>query len=381
MPCLNEAETLSFCIKEANDALAAASLSGEVIIADNGSTDGSQRIADEVGARVIAVRERGYGSALRGGIADARGEFIVMGDADASYDFSHVPRFVEALRSGADLVMGNRFLGGVEPGAMPWRHRYIGNPVLSWIGRLFFKCPAGDFHCGLRGFRKDAIEGLQLSTTGMEFASEMVIKATLQGLRIEEIPTVLRPDGRSRPPHLRSWRDGWRHLRFMLLYCPRWLFLFTGFLFFAVGMLVMGAIGILGRIEFGSLALSVNTSLSAAMLGLVGFQLLIIGTFARQYASAVGLQPPNPMVQQAEERFSLEVGIALGLGALVVGGGLFVSAFLAWRSAGFGPMSAELTISRVIPAVTLGMIGVQTIFGSFLLSMIGLMPKHSSDTK
>ena len=304
-----------------------------------------------------------------------------MGVADASYDFSHVPRFVEALRSGADLVMGNRFLGGVEPGAMPWRHRYIGNPVLSWIGRLFFKCPAGDFHCGLRGFRKDAIKGLQLSTTGMEFASEMVIKATLQGLRIEEIPTVLRPDGRSRPPHLRSWRDGWRHLRFMLLYCPRWLFLFTGFLFFAVGMLVMGAIGILGRIEFGSLALSVNTSLSAAMLGLVGFQLLIIGTFARQYASAVGLQPPNPMVQQAEERFSLEVGIALGLGALVVGGGLFVSAFLAWRSAGFGPMSAELTISRVIPAVTLGMIGVQTIFGSFLLSMIGLMPKHSSDTK
>ncbi|MEP3480174.1 MAG: glycosyltransferase family 2 protein [Fuerstiella sp.] len=381
MPCLNEAETIKKCVLEIQQAFRDGNLCGEVLVADNGSNDGSQQIAEELGARVVQVPEKGYGSALQGGIATARGEYVLMGDADASYDFSHIPRFVDALRDGADLVMGNRFLGGIQLGAMPWKHQYIGNPILSWIGRLFFKCPAGDFHCGLRGFRKDAIERLGLSTTGMEFASEMVIKATLQGLRIEEIPTVLRPDGRSRPPHLRSWRDGWRHLRFMLLYCPRWLFLFAGFVFFAVGILLVGAIAVLGRVELGGLALSVNTSLSAAMLGLVGFQLLTVGTFARQYASAVGLQPPNPMVQQAEERFSLEVGIVLGLGASLVGGGLFVSAFLAWRSAGFGAMSAELTVSRVIPAVTLGMIGVQTIFGSFLLSMIGLMPQRSSETK
>lgn len=374
MPCLDEAETLAVCIQEAQQAFLDGNIDGEVIVADNGSTDGSQQIAEDLGARVVNVVNKGYGSALRGGIAAAGGKFIVMADSDASYDFSHTPRFIDTLCEGHDLVMGNRFLGGIEPGAMPWKHRYIGNPVLSGIGRLFFHCPAGDFHCGLRGFRKDAIEGLELSTTGMEFASEMVIKATLQGLRIAEIPTVLRPDGRSRPPHLRSWRDGWRHLRFMLLYCPRWLFVFSGMLLFVVGMLVMAAIAVMERVPVAGVSLNVNSSLAAAMTSLVGFQLLITGAFARRFGSAVGVLPSNRLLDRVEGGSSLELGIVMGLLVLLLGGGLFVSAVLSWREAGFGQMGSGLTVSRVIPALTLVMIGIQTVFGSFLLSMIGLMP-------
>lgn len=376
MPCLNEAETLASCIQEAMQSFRDGNIDGEVIIADNGSTDGSQKIATDLGARVVHVTEKGYGSALRGGIDAARGRFVVMADSDASYNFSHTPRFVEKLREGHDLVMGNRFLGGIEPGAMPWKHRYLGNPVLSGIGRLFFRCPAGDFHCGLRGFRKDSIDGLALSTTGMEFASEMVIRATLQGLRIAEIPTILRPDGRSRPPHLRSWRDGWRHLRFMLLYCPRWLFVFSGMLLFVVGMLFMASIAVKGALPIGGVSLSVNSSLAAAMVALVGFQLLILGTFARRFATAIGIHPPNSFLRRVEGGASLELGILLGLAALVCGGGMFTSAVFSWRDAGFGEMSSALTVSKVIPAVTLVMIGIQTVFGSFLLSMIGLIPKR-----
>lgn len=235
MPCLNEAETLAACIAEAQAALKEADIEGEIIVADNGSTDGSQRIALAMGARVVEVTRKGYGNALSGGIEAAAGQYIVMGDADASYNFSHIPRIVESLLDGADLVMGNRFRGGIAPGAMPRLHRYLGNPVLTGIGRLLFRCPVGDFHCGLRGFSKAAYRRMELSTAGMEFASEMVIKSTLKGLRVTEVPTVLRPDGRSRPPHLRSWRDGWRHLRFMLLFCPRWLFLFPGLFLFLGG--------------------------------------------------------------------------------------------------------------------------------------------------
>ncbi|MEQ9407785.1 MAG: glycosyltransferase family 2 protein [Fuerstiella sp.] len=378
MPCLNEAETLATCIQEAQQAFLDGNINGEVIIADNGSTDGSQQIANKLGAHVVNVTDRGYGSALRGGIKAARGEFIVMADSDASYDFSDTPRFVAKLREGHDLVMGNRFLGGIEPGAMPWKHRYIGNPVLSGIGRLFFRCPAGDFHCGLRGFRKDSIDALALSTTGMEFASEMVIRATLQGLRIAEIPTTLRPDGRSRPPHLRSWRDGWRHLRFMLLYCPRWLFVFSGMLLFVTGMLTMATVALMERVPLGGMSLNVNSSLTAAMVALVGFQLLIVGTFARRFATAIGMHPPSSFLQRVEGGASLELGIALGLAALLCGGGLFASAVLSWQEAGYGQMSSAITVSRVIPAVTLVMVGIQTVFGSFLLSMIGLMPKPPS---
>jgi len=256
---------------------------------------------------------------------------------------------------------------------MPWHHYWIGNPILSGIGRLFFGCPVRDFHCGLRGFRKDAIERLQLSTTGMEFASEMVIKATLQGLRITEIPTTLRPDGRSRPPHLRSFRDGWRHLRFMLLYCPRWLFVMTGMTLFVPGLILMTAIGFSGGLQIAGTELSVNTSLAAAMVALVGFQLLITGTFARQFAAAIGIHPRQPTRNRMERHASLEGGIVLGLVAVTVGAAWFGSAFLIWRGVGYGPMTAELTVSRVIPSLFLCMVGIQAVFGSFLMSMIGLL--------
>ncbi|MEJ7592117.1 MAG: glycosyltransferase family 2 protein [Planctomycetaceae bacterium] len=376
MPCLNEAETLETCISDAYAALGELEICGEVLIADNGSTDGSQEIARRSGARVVDVNEKGYGAAILGGIAAARGEFVVMGDADGSYNFEHAPLIVEKLREGYDLVMGNRFLGGIEPGAMPWHHRYIGNPVLSGIGRLFFGCPVKDFHCGLRGFRKDAIERLKLSTTGMEFASEMIIKATLEGLRIAEIPTTLRPDGRSRPPHLRSFRDGWRHLRFMLLYCPRWLFVVTGMSLFLPGLLIMAAIGFSGGLDVAGAELSVNSSLAAAMIALVGFQLLITGTFARQFASAIGIHPQQRLLYRMERHASLEGGIVLGLIAVVVGAVWFASAFLIWRAAGYGTMTAKLTVSRVIPSLFLCMVGIQAVFGSFLVSIIQLIPKR-----
>lgn len=293
LPCLNEAETLEFCIVEAQSALAEAGIDGEVVVADNGSTDGSQAIARRLGARVVEVGVKGYGAALQGGIEAARGEFILMGDSDASYNFGHAPRFVEKLREGYDLVMGNRFQGGIEPGAMPWKHRWIGNPVLSGIGRLFFHCPAGDFHCGLRGFSKAAYEKMQLSTTGMEFASEMVIKSTLKGLKITEIPTVLRPDGRSRPPHLRSWRDGWRHLRFMLLFCPRWLFVIPGATLAAFGLLLMVMLVTSGTYWLGSIGLSVNTMLAAGVMVLVGYQILLAGTFVRRLGTVLASCVPS----------------------------------------------------------------------------------------
>lgn len=228
LPCLNEAETLAKCIEKAQRAFRELGIDGEVVVGDNGSTDGSQQIAERLGARVIPVAEKGYGNALRGGVVAARGKYLIMGDSDDSYDFSAISPFVGKLRQGYDLVMGNRFRGGIMPGAMPWKHKWIGNPVLSFIGRLLFHCPVRDFHCGMRGFSKDAYERMKLQTTGMEFASEMVIKSTLLQMRIDEVPTILYKDGRSRPPHLRSWRDGWRHLRFMLLFSPRWLFLYPG---------------------------------------------------------------------------------------------------------------------------------------------------------
>src|SRR2546426_1750304 len=238
IPCLNEAETLELVVSEVQAGIKDAALSAEIVVADNGSTDGSQGIAAGLGARVVAVEEKGYGSALRGGMTAARGKYIVMGDADGSYDFSSIGVFVNALREGNDFVMGNRFKGGIEPGAMPWKHRWIGTPVLSALARLFFRTPVGDVNCGLRALSKSAFMKLNLQTTGMEFASEMVVKASLHGLRIAEVPIVLRPDRRSRRPHLRSWRDGWRHLRFMLLFTPAWLFLIPGVLMVAVGLVV-----------------------------------------------------------------------------------------------------------------------------------------------
>lgn len=378
MPCLNEAETLELCIVEAQAALQEAGINGEIVIADNGSTDGSQEIARRLGARVVDVAAKGYGSALRGGIEAASGEYIVMADADGSYDFGHAPQILEKLREGYDLVMGNRFLGGVQPGAMPWHHYWIGNPILSGIGRLFFHCPAGDFHCGLRGFRKDAIERLNLTTTGMEFASEMVIKATLNGLKVAEVPTILRPDGRSRRPHLRSFRDGWRHLRFMLIFCPRWLFVIPGAASAFAGIVLMMMLVMAGNFRIGSagqIGLSVNTMLAAGAMVLVGYQILLAGTFVRALGTLLGSHPTNEFLDRWRQRVSLEYGVMAGGILATVGVTLLGRATWYWRAQNFGPLPAEVSIRQVIPAVILLSVGVQTVFGSFFLSVLGQVRK------
>jgi glycosyltransferase involved in cell wall biosynthesis len=374
MPCLNEAETLEPCIRKAQGAIAELGLAGEILIADNGSTDGSAAIAEQLGARVVRVHDRGYGSALRGGIAAARGRFIIMGDADDSYDFAAVGPFVEQLRVGHDLVMGNRFQGGIRPGAMPWKHRWIGNPVLSGIGRLFFHCPAGDFHCGLRAFRKDAYERLELRTTGMEFASEMVIKASLHGLRITEVPVVLYPDGRTRPPHLRSWRDGWRHMRFMLLFSPRWLFFYPGAALLLVGLFVM--LGLLGGTRYlGPVGLDIHTMLVAGFGAILGFQLLIFAIFTKLYAIREGFHPPQTHLSRPARFVGLETGVLAGLAVFLGGLALLGMSFGRWGLAGFGELDPRLTMRQVIPAVVLMTLGAQTVFVSFFLSILGLRGK------
>jgi glycosyltransferase involved in cell wall biosynthesis len=326
MPCLNEARTIEGCIREATGALQAAGIDGEIIVADNGSTDGSQAIAATAGARVVPVAAKGYGNALRGGIAAARGRYLLMGDADGSYDFSHVGRFVERLRAGDDLVMGNRFLGGIQPGAMPWKNRYLGNPVLSFVGRLFFRTGISDFHCGLRGFSADAYRRMDLRTTGMEFASEMVIKAVLLGLTVSEVPTTLRPDGRDRPPHLRPWRDGWRHLRFMLLFSPRWLFFFPGLALMAVG-LIGGGFLLAGPVRLGRIELDVHTLLFAALAVLIGFQAVSFAALSKFFTIRAGLRPQEARFESWLQRATLETGLLAGAGLLLVGlllwGGVF----------------------------------------------------------
>ena len=320
MPCLNEAETVVRCVEKSLRAFRENSICGEVIVADNGSTDGSRELARDAGARVVSVEAKGYGSALMGGILAARGKYVIMGDADDSYDFSHVPRFLEKLRAGHDLVMGNRFLGGIQPGAMPTLHRYLGNPVLSGVGRLFFHSPCGDFHCGLRGFSKDAIEKLDLRTTGMEFASEMVVKATLHGLRIGEVPTTLAPDGRSRPPHLRSWRDGWRHLRFLLLYSPRWLFFYPGLTLLISGLSIILWL-LPGPRRVGSVVLDVHTMLGGAALILIGFQSVAFAVLAKVFAVNSGLMPWTPGFRRIFDWITLETGLIVGA-LLILGGAL-----------------------------------------------------------
>ena len=374
MPCLNEAETLATCIRKARKAINEAGIAGEIVIADNGSTDGSQDIAESEGARVVHVARKGYGNALRGGIEATSGKWILMADADDSYDFSRIAPFIAKLKEGYDLVMGCRLPAGggtVMPGAMPWKHRWIGNPILTFVGRLFFKSPARDFHCGLRAFTKDAFGKMGLRTTGMEFASEMVIKSTLNGLKITEVPITLHPDGRSRPPHLRSWRDGWRHLRFMLLFSPRWLFLIPG-----IGICLFGLTGLAtlatGRMIFGKMVLDVGTMMVCSMLLLVGVQLLWLAVFTRDFAVAEGLLPPNQRLQKVLKAFSLEWGLALGflmasIGTLVLG-----SAFLDWRHVGFQGLSYGENLRRIIPATTLIVLGIQFLFGSFFLSVLGL---------
>ena len=374
MPCLNEAETLEHCILAAQKAFEEANIAGEVIVADNGSTDGSQEIASRLGAQVVPVAARGYGSALMGGITSSAGKYIVMGDADASYDFGHIPRFLKELRAGSDLVMGNRFLGGILPGAMPPLHKYLGNPALTGIGRLFFGGSCGDFYCGLRGFKKQAYEKMDLRTTGMEFATEMVVKANLLGMKISEVPTTLSPDGRTRPPHLRTWRDGWRTLRFFLLYSPRWLFLYPGFALALVGC-VVGAWLIPGPRKVGAVIFDVHTMLYAAIAVLLGFQAIAFAVFTKLFAISEGLLPPDPVLEKFFRFISLEIGLVLGTILTVAGFATSVYAVRVWEIHSFGPLDFSQTLRIVIPAVLCLTLGVQTIFSSFFLSVLGMRRK------
>jgi glycosyltransferase involved in cell wall biosynthesis len=374
MPCLNEAKTLPLCIGKALRAIEEQNVTAEIVVADNGSTDGSIEIAERLGARVVPVSERGYGAALLAGIEASRGMFVIMADADDSYDFGAIAPFLARLRAGDDLVMGCRLPAGggtIMPGAMPWKHRWLGNPVLSAIGRRLFRSPVTDFHCGMRAFRRDFVLSLDLRTTGMEFASEMVIKATLSGGRIAEVPITLYPDGRGRPPHLRSWRDGWRHLRFMLLMSPRWLFLVPGFAMFFLGGLVCVVL-LPGPFFVGRTGLDTSTMLVGAMTLILGFQVIIYALFSRIFAVTIGLLKPDRRMEQAYKYITLETGIVAGATSAIGGLALLAWATLMWARQGFGPLDYSRSQRIVIPAVTAIILGMQIIFSSFFLSVLGL---------
>lgn len=374
MPCLNEAETLATCIDQAMKFLQQQNINGEVLIADNGSTDNSQKIAVGHGARLINVDTKGYGAALMGGIEAARGQYIMMGDADESYDFSALNLFVEKLREGFDLVMGNRFKGGIAPGAMPPLHRYLGNPVLTGLGRLFFKSPIGDFHCGLRGFNTEAVRKLNLQTTGMEFASEMIVKATLHTLRITEVPTTLSPDGRSRPPHLRSWRDGWRHLRFLLIFSPRWLFLYPGLFLIAIG--VSAILWLMpGLRVIGGIGLDIHTMLYAAAAVIIGMQAVFFALFSKLFAIGINLFPPDNKIRLTMKLWTLERGLLVGLALMLLGILGSIDAVLDWSREDFGAMTPTAAMRIIIPSITALIGGLQIILGSFFMSMLRLAHK------
>ncbi|WP_248961736.1 glycosyltransferase [Sphaerisporangium perillae] len=371
MPCLNEAETVETCVRKALACMAEHDIEGEVVIADNGSTDGSQQLARDAGARVVHVDAKGYGNALIGGIRAARGRFVIMGDADDSYDFTALMPFVEELRSGADLVMGNRFRGGIAQGAMPPLHRYLGNPVLSFIGRLFFPSAIRDFHCGLRGFRRESILTLGLQTGGMEFASEMVVKATLQGLDVREVPTTLSPDGRSRPPHLRSWRDGWRHLRFLLLYSPRWLFLIPGIALMIFG-LVAGTALTFGPVYIGKLAFDVDTLVGASAMVVIGFQAVLFALFTKVYAAEEGFLPEDRRIKRLVDVVTLEKGLVAGSLLAIAGLAGVVAAVAHWQVRNFGELIPAESLRLVVPSATALIMSFQTIFASLFISILGI---------
>jgi glycosyltransferase involved in cell wall biosynthesis len=372
MPCLNEAETLAACVRMARAYLERSGIAGEVVVADNGSTDGSQAIATAAGARVVDVPARGYGAALLGGIESARGRFIIMGDADQSYDFSALDPFVERLRAGDELVMGNRFKGGIKPGAMPPLHRYLGNPVLSFIGGLFFKIPVGDFHCGLRGFSKASIVGLRLQSTGMEFASEMVVKASLNKLKISEAPTALSPDGRSRPPHLKTWRDGWRHLRFLLLHSPRWLFLYPGVALLLLGLLGAGALAP-GAVRITpTLVLDTHTLAASCFAIIIGSQLMLFSFVARRYALIEGILPPTRPVHEMLGGLTLERLLQIALVLVIAGFAGAVWAVSYWASIGFGAINYDLVLRVLLLSLTTIVVGVQMAASAFLASVFSL---------
>lgn len=370
MPCLNEAETIAVCVEKASSYLRRAGVAGEILIADNGSTDGSQDIATGLGARVVPVPEKGYGAALLGGIGEARGRFIIMGDADDSYDFANLEAFVARLRGGADLVMGNRFRGGIEAGAMPPLHRYLGNPVLSFLGRLFFKIPVGDFHCGLRGFRADSIRELGLKTTGMEFASEMVVRSALAGLKIEEVPTALKPDGRSRAPHLKTWRDGWRHLKFLLMYNPRWLFFVPGVTLCALGLLLAGLL-FFGPLKLNTtMELDLNTFFAACFMIVTGAQLISFGLLSRYYADITGILPRNARADWLSRSISTD-RLAMNGGVCAAAGAIFLFyAIVRWANVDFGPLNDSEIPRIIVLGLTLVVIGLQAFFSAFLLGIL-----------
>ena len=371
MPCLNEAETVATCVHKAVTFIADNGIDGEVVVADNGSTDGSRELAAGAGARVVPIPERGYGNALMGGILAARGEYVIMGDADDSYDFTNLMPFVTELRKGYDLVMGNRFKGGIAPGAMPPLHKYLGNPVLSFIGRLFFRSAIGDFHCGLRGFRRDSAIALGLQATGMEFASEMVVKATLAKQKVTEVPTPLAKDGRSRKPHLRSFRDGWRHLRFLLMFSPRWLFFYPGLVLLVLG-LGFGAAVAAGPLNIGGINFDVNTLVACGAAVDIGFQAMLFWLFTRVYAGSEGFLPTEPKVQTLLGKLSLERGLLAGAAVGVAGLVGLIFSLTYWQSHGFGHLNYEHALRLMVPSVTALVLSCQIILGTFFLSILGI---------
>lgn len=380
MPCLNEARTVGRCVAKAKTALERLGVQGEVVVADNGSTDGSPDLATGHGARVVHVTRKGYGSALQAGIAAARGTYVIMGDADDSYDFSNLEPFVTQLRQGDELVMGNRFKGGIRPGAMPWLHRYVGNPILTGILNLFFRTPVGDAHCGLRGFRKDAYQRLGLQTTGMEFASEMVVKASLNHQKISEVPIVLYPDGRDRPPHLRSFRDGWRHLRFLLLLCPMWLYMIPAVGLLGAGLALMAWLTP-GPQVINGVTLDVHTMLFGALCVFLGYQTLWMWAFAKIHGWTSGLLPSDTFSLGMFRWVNLERGLLAGLGLLATG--LVLSFYLlnAWWGQNMGPLEVQTSMRYALWGLTTIVLGVQTIFGSFFLSMLGMSEKAQEARK
>ncbi len=374
MPCLNEAETIVACIEKARLGIERAGVTGEVLIGDNGSTDGSIELAEKHGARVVHVSEKGYGNALRGGIEASRGRWIIMGDADDSYDFSNINGIIAKLKEGDDLVMGCRLPAGggtIAPGAMPFKNRWLGNPVLSTVGRLFYKTPIRDFHCGLRGFSRDAYNRMHLKTTGMEFASEMVMNASLKRMRVSEVPITLHKDGRSRPPHLKPWRDGWRHLRFMLIYSPRWLFLIPGMVLAMAGTIASVAI-YLSPLSVGGVQFDAGTLTVSCMCIIIGAQLVGFACFTKVFAIAEELLPDDPKFARAFKFFTLEKGLIFGALLLLAGTGMMAWALWLWKSTGFGSLPYGENLRRVIAAVTLLTFGVQVMGSSFFMSVLGL---------
>lgn len=369
MPCLNEAETLETCIKKAQTFLQENNVNGEILIADNGSTDGSREIAVAAGARVVPVAQKGYGAALIGGCEAALGEYVIMGDADDSYDFLHLMPFLEKLREGYDLVMGNRFKGGIQKGAMPPLHQYLGNPVLSFIGRLFYRSDIRDFHCGLRGYKRESILKLGLQTSGMEYASEMVVKATLYKLKITEVPTTLAPDGRSRAPHLRSFHDGWRHLKFLLMHSPNWLFLYPGIVFIAIGTILMGLL-VANTVTIGSVGFDINTLLYTAAMLLIGINLVQFNIFAKTYARVSGFIPVEESTKK--KFFTVDKGIFFGFLVFFIGFVLTIVALVGWNKNGYGELDPQKMMRLTIPAATLMIAGIQVLFGSFFTGILNI---------